>query len=112
MDILHWCTKNHNNMIFNSQNLMWIALQVILGHLYLSPNFWPKKSKFLKKKKKTPAYITILHLHRENHNHLIYSSLKMMPTALQVIINQFSPFYSIFGPKLKFSKNEKMSKTY
>ena len=74
--------------------------------------FLAQKIKIFEKKKKTPAYITILHLHRENHNHLIYSSLKMMPTALQVIINQFSPFYSIFGPKLKFSKNEKMSKTY
>ena len=38
-------------MIFNLQN-MWIALQVILGHLCLLPNFWPQKSKFLKKKKK------------------------------------------------------------
>ena len=33
--ILHQCTKNHNHMIFNSQNMMWIALQVILGHLWL-----------------------------------------------------------------------------
>ena len=39
--ILHQCTKNH--MTFNSQNLMWIALQVILGNLYLLPNFWLKK---------------------------------------------------------------------
>ena len=33
-----------------------------------------------------------------------------MPTALQVMLGQFLPFYSIFGPKLKFSKNEKMPK--
>ena len=52
INILHQCTKNHNHMIFNSQNMMWIALQVILGHLCLLPNFWPKKSKFLKKRKK------------------------------------------------------------
>ena len=50
--ILHQCTKNHNHMIFNSQNMMWIALQVILGHLCLLPNFWPKKSKFSEKRKK------------------------------------------------------------
>ena len=37
--ILHQCTKNHNHMIFNLQNMMQIALQVILGHLCLLPNF-------------------------------------------------------------------------
>ena len=110
--ILHQCTKNHNHMIFNLQNMMWIALQVILGNLCLLPNFWRKKSKCLKKRKKTPGYIIVLHLHPKNHNHLIYSSLKMMLTALQIILGQFSPFYSIFAPKLKFSKNEKMPKTY
>ena len=31
--ILHQCTKNHNHMTFNSQNMMWIELQVVLGHL-------------------------------------------------------------------------------
>ena len=105
--ILQQCTKNPNQMIFNSQNMMLIALQVILCHLCLLPNFWHKKSKFLKKKKKIPGYITILHLHPKNHNHLIYSSLKMMQTALQVILGQFLPFYSVFGPKSKFTKNEK-----
>ena len=110
--ILHQCTKSHNHMIFNSQNIMWIALQVILGHLCFLPNFWPKKSKFLKKRKKTLGHTIILHLHPKNHNHLMYSSLKMIPTALQVILGQFLPFYSIFGPKLKYSKNEKMPKTY
>ena len=80
--ILHQCTKNHNHMIFNSQNMMWIALQVILGHLCLLPNFWAKKSKFLKKRKKSPGYIIILHLNPKNHNHLMYSSLKMMPATL------------------------------
>ena len=44
--ILHQCTKNYNHMIFNLQNMMWIALQVILNHLCLLPNLWPKKSKF------------------------------------------------------------------
>ena len=91
---------------------MWIALQVILGHFCFLPNLWPKKSKFLKKKKKAPGYIIILLLHPKNHNNLMYSSLKMMPTALQVIPGQFLPFCSIFGPKLKFSKNEKMPETY
>ena len=35
------------------------------------------------------------------------SSLKMMPTTLQVILGKFLLFSSIFGPKLKFLKNEK-----
>ena len=70
--------------------------------------FLAQKIKIFEKKKKTPGYIIILHLHPKNHNHLMYSSLKMMPTALQVMLGQFLPFYSIFGPKLKFSKNEKM----
>ena len=95
-------------MIFNSQSMMRIALHIIMGHLCLLLNFWPKKSKLLKKKKKTPGYIIIPHLYPKNHNHLMYSSLKMIPTTLQVILGQFLPFYSIFGPKLKFSKNEKM----
>ena len=49
--ILHQCPKNHNHMIFNLQNMMWIALQVILGPLHLLLSFWPKISKFLKKRK-------------------------------------------------------------
>ena len=58
-------------MIFHSQNMMWIALQVILSHLCFLPNVWVKKSKFLKKKKNKEAfgYIIILHLHHKNHNH-------------------------------------------
>ena len=107
---LHWCTKNQNHMISNSQNV-WIALAIILGHLRLLPNFWPKKSNFWEKEK-IPGYIIILHLHSKNYNHLMYSSLKIMPTALQVVLGQFLPFYSISGPKLKFSKNKKIPKTY
>ena len=84
----------------------------ILILYFNNPNFWPKKSKFLKKKKKkTPGYIIILHLHPKNHNHLMYSSLTLMSTPLQIILGQF-PFYSIFDPILKFSKNEKMPKMY
>ena len=107
--ILHQFTKNYNRMICNSQNIMWIALQVILGHLCLLPIFWPKKPKLLKQRKNRRE---ISSLYPKNHNHLMYSSLKMMPTASQAILGQFLPFYSIFGPKLKFSKIEKMSKTY
>ena len=87
-------------MILNSQN-MWTALQVILNYLCLLPNFWPQKSKnFEKTKTKTLAlgYIIILHLHPKNHNHLMYSSLKMMLAALQVILGQFLPH---FWPKIK-----------
>ena len=91
--------------------MMWIALQVILGHLCLLPNFWPQKIKIFEKKKKTPGYIIILHLHPKNHNHLMYSSLKMMPTALQVILGQFLPFYSIFVPKLKFFPKKCLKRT-
>ena len=73
--------------------------------------FLAQKIKIFEKKKKTPGYIIILHLHPKNHNHLMYSSLTMMSTALQIILGQF-PFYSIFDPILKFSKNEKMPKMY
>ena len=73
--------------------------------------FLVQKIKIFEKKKKAPGYIIILHLDPKNHNHLMYSSLKMMPTALQVIIGQFLSFYSIFVPKLKFFP-EKMPQTY
>ena len=75
--------------------MMWIALQVILGHLCLLPNFWPKKSKFLKKRKKhlNIHLNIILHLHPKNYNNLMYSSLKLMPAALPVILGQFLLFY-------------------
>ena len=70
--------------------------------------FWAQKIRILEKKEKnTPGYIIILHLHPKNYNHLMYSSLQMIPTALQVILDQFLPFYYIFGPKLKFSKTKK-----
>ena len=113
INILHQWTKNYNHMIFNSQDMMWIALQVILGHLCLLPNFWPKKSKFFKKRKNKPGYIIILHLNPKIHNHLMHTSLKMMPTALQIILGQFLPFYFHFWPKIKiFKKWKKMPKTY
>ena len=50
--VLHQCTKNYNHMIFNSKNMMWIALQIILAHLCLLASFWSKNSKILKKRKK------------------------------------------------------------
>ena len=104
MPFSHQCTKNHDHMISNSQNMMWIALQVILGHLCLLPNFWPKKSTYLKKRKK--------HLDISSFYTCIPKFLKNDAKALQVILGQFSPFCSIFGPKLKFSKNEKVPETY
>ena len=73
--------------------------------------FLAEKIKMFEKMKKTPGYI-ILHLHPKNHNHLMYSSLKMMPTALQVSLGQFLLVYSIFGPTLKFSKNGEIPKIY
>ena len=99
--ILHQCTKNDNHMIFNLQNMMWIALQVILGDLCLLPYFWLSKSKSLKKRKKIPGYIIILHLHLKSHNHLMYSSLQMMPTALQVILGQIFALLFHFWSKIK-----------
>ena len=68
-----------------------------------------QKVKLFEKNKKTPGYVIILHLHPKiiPQSFDVYSSLKIMLTALQVILGQFLPFYSIFGPKLKFSKNEK-----
>ena len=104
MPFSHQCTKNHDHMISNSQNMMWIALQVILGHLCLLPNFWPKKSTYLKKRKK--------HLDISSFYTCIPKFLKNDAKTLQVILGQFLPFCSIFGRKLKFSKNEKVPETY
>ena len=109
---LNDCTKNHTHMVYSYQEMMCTSVQSIQAPLCPFHTFWSKSSKFLKKKKKSHAYILILHLHPKNHNHLMYSPLKMMLTALTVIFGQFLPFYSIFGPKLIFSKNEKMPKTY
>ena len=73
--------------------------------------FLGQKIKIFEKKKKAPGYIIILHLYAKNHNHLMYSSLKMMPTALQVILGQSLLFYSIFGMKITiFQKMKKCLK--
>ena len=88
---------------------MWITLQVILGHLRLLPNFWPK---IFEEKKKSPRHIIVLHLHPKSHNYLMYGALKMILIALQVSLGQFLPFYSIFSQNLQFLKNGKMPKTY
>ena len=99
--ILHQCTKI---------TITWYLIRKICGQHYKS--FWticafyqifgPKNQKILKKKTKTKTlalgYIIILHLHPKNHNHLMYSSLKMMLAALQVILGQFLPH---FWPKIK-----------
>ena len=106
--ILHLCTKNH--LIFNSQNMMWIAFKSFWDICAFYPIFGQKNQNFWKREKK--GYVIILQLHSKNHNDLMYSSLKMMVTALQIILGQFLPLYSILGPKLKFSKKEKMPKTY
>ena len=79
---------------------------------FVALNFDPKNH-FFKKRNQTPGYIIILHLHPKNHNHLMYSFLKMILTALQVVLGQYLPFYAIFGPKLLFfQKMKKMPKTY
>ena len=59
--------------------MIWVALQVILGHLCHLPNFWNKKSKFLGKKPKsswinyhfTPASQTLQSLFLKNDVHII-----------------------------------------
>ena len=74
--------------------------------------FLTQKIKIFEEKKKSPGHIIILCLHPKNHNNLMYGALKIILIALQVILGQFLPFYSIFGPNLQFLKNEKMPKTY
>ena len=54
--------------------------------------FFAQKIKIFEKREKEPEYIIILHLHPKDYNHLMYSSLKMIPTAVQVILGQFLPF--------------------
>ena len=75
--------------------------------------FLAEKIKIFEEKKKSPGHIIIiLHLHPKSHNYLMYGALKMILIALQVILGQFLPFYSIFSPNLQFLKNDKMPKTY
>ena len=55
--------------------------------------FLAQKIKIFEKTKKPPGYIVMLHLRLKNHNHLMYSSLKAMTIALQVILDQFLPCF-------------------
>ena len=87
---------------------MWIAFWAIYA---FSPIFGPENQNFWQKEKNTWIYHHF-NMDPKNHDHLIDSSLKMMPKAWQVSLGQFLSFYSIFDPKLKFSKNEKMPETY
>ena len=106
------CAKNHTHMSYSYQEMIRTLQCRLFRPLFaLSTLFGPRNQNFLKITK-ILGDIIILHQCTKNHDHLMYTSLKIMPTALQVILGQFLSFYSIFDLKLKFSKNEKMFKTY
>ena len=109
---LFWPKKSSFHTSVLKTTIRWYLICKIWCR-YHYKSFWAIwAQKIFLKKKKTPGNIIILHLHPKNHNHLMYSSLKMMPTALQGILGQFLPFYSIFRPRSKFSKNGKILKTH
>ena len=95
--ISHQRTKNHNQMIFNLQNMMQIPLQVILGHLS------PKN--FFKKEKNTWVY-----------HHFTPASQKSQSFDVQFLKNDADSItgysWSIFAILFHFSSKIKIFKKW
>ena len=71
--ILHMCTKNHNHMMYGSWDTEWDR-QKFLSFWAIFCSFTSltaQKIKILKKWKKTPGDIIILHKCTENPDHML-----------------------------------------
>ena len=82
---------------------------VILSHFILPfyPNNNPKKNKILKKWKKTPGDIIILHMCTKNHDHMLYCSLDMAHDGYNFYFSFwaiFCPFTPLTAQKIKIKK--------
>ena len=82
MIILHMCTKNHDHrfMCYTAPEAWHLRDEIFTFHFGLFFGLLPQQPKKLKlkKKKKTPGDIIILHMYTKNYDHMMYSSSDMV----------------------------------
>ena len=98
------CTKNHNDMIYSSWEMVWGRHNsfVILGHFLPftpSPPNDPEKENF-QKLKKIPGDIILLHMCTINEDHIKYIHVSWNFSACQ------TDFFVILGHFLSFHPPE------
>ena len=94
--ILHMCTKNYDQMINGSWDMVCDRCNCYFSFWAIFCPFTPltpQKIKILKKWKKTPGDIIILHKCTKNYDEKVYSSWDMVHDGC----NYFS-FWAIFCP--------------
>ena len=108
--ILHICTINDNHMMHGSWD-MEHDKQNFLSFWTIFCPFTPYatwKSKIMKKWKKTPEDIIILHTCTINYNHMMYGSGDMKHDGQNFLFwTNFRTFNPLKTWKIKFWKNEK-----
>ena len=72
--ILHMCTKNHDHMLYCSLDMVRNKLFFILGYILPFYLHTSPKNENLKKMKKTPGDIIILHMCTKNYDWMMYGS--------------------------------------
>ena len=110
--ILHKCTKNHDHMLYCFWDMVSDRCNCYFSFWAIFCPFTPlttQKIKILKKWKKTPGDIIILHVCTKNYDQMMYGSWDMVCDGC----NYFS-FWAIFCPftplttrKIKISKKWK-----
>ena len=116
--ILNMCNKN--TIIWCTLTQVWSVTDIIFCHFRpffpLLPHYWPRKLKFgknVKKKKKTPADIILLHTCTIDQDHMMYGSWDMKCNRQEFLSSWAifcpftSPLHSLIAWKKKISKTKK-----
>ena len=75
--ILHICTKNYDQMMYSSCNMVHDRCNCYFSFWAISPPNSPKNQNF-EKMKKAPGDITILHMCTTNYDQMMYGSRDML----------------------------------
>ena len=115
--ILNMFTINDNHIMYSSWDMKCDGQNFLSFWTVFCP-FTPLttwKINILKKWKKTPGDIIILHMYTKNHDHMLYCSLDMVLSGCHFYFlfwAVFCPFTSLTAKKSKFKKNEKKAWRY
>ena len=105
--ILYKRTKNDNHMIYGSWDMTFLNRQnffVILGHFFALLPFKSPKNENIKKMKKIPRDIIILHNCTKTHDQMLYCSWDMVRGGC----NCYFSFWAIFCPFTPLTPPKKM----
>ena len=105
------CTKAYDQLLFGSWDMVRDRCNCYFSFWGIFSPFTSlpaQKIKILKKQKKIPGDIIILHMHTKNYDQMIYGSWDMVCEIqlLFLILGYFLPFHPLTVQKIKFWKSE------